>query len=193
VSHFVGGLDLGQAADYTALAIVECVPPALHLRHLQRFKLGTTYPAVVEGVRALLLSPALLRDTVLVVDHTGVGRPVVDLLQAARLAAPLVPVTITGGDAVTYEGDCWRVPKRNLVATVQVVLQTGRLKIAEGLPEAAMLVKELLNFQVKITANAHDTYGAWREGSHDDLVLAVALACWYAERASGIGGSGIHI
>jgi hypothetical protein len=23
---------------------------------------------------------------------------------------------------------------------------------------------------------------AWREGSHDDLVLAVALACWYAER-----------
>jgi hypothetical protein len=22
-----------------------------------------------------------------------------------------------------------------------------------------------------------DTYGAWREGAHDDLVLSVALAC----------------
>ena len=29
---------------------------------------------------------------------------------------------------------------------------------------------------------AHDSYGAWREKEHDDLVLAVALACWYGER-----------
>jgi hypothetical protein len=27
----------------------------------------------------------------------------------------------------------------------------------------------------------HDQHGAWREGTHDDLVLAVALACWYGE------------
>ena len=29
---------------------------------------------------------------------------------------------------------------------------------------------------------AHDSYGAWREGAHDELVLAVAVACWYGER-----------
>jgi hypothetical protein len=28
---------------------------------------------------------------------------------------------------------------------------------------------------------AHDTCCAWREGAHDDLVLACAVACWYAE------------
>ena len=33
--------------------------------------------------------------------------------------------------------------------------------------------------------HTHDTYGAWREGVHDDLVLATALACWYAERIGG--------
>ncbi len=38
------------------------------------------------------------------------------------------------------------------------------------LPEAALLVQELLNFQVKITAAGNDTYRAWREGQHDDLV-----------------------
>jgi hypothetical protein len=27
-----------------------------------------------------------------------------------------------------------------------------------------------------------DSYGCWREGAHDDLVLAVALACWRAKR-----------
>ncbi len=39
--------------------------------------------------------------------------------------------------------------------------------------------RELENFQVKISLDtAHDTYGVWREGSHDDLVLAVTLALW---------------
>jgi hypothetical protein len=26
---------------------------------------------------------------------------------------------------------------------------------------------------------AHDSYEHWREGDHDDLVLAAALACWW--------------
>jgi hypothetical protein len=63
-----------------------------------------------------------------------------------------------------------------------VLLQSGRLKIANAIPEARLLVQEMLAFRVKITANAYDAYGAWREGAHDDLVLAVALACWYGEQ-----------
>ena len=35
---------------------------------------------------------------------------------------------------------------------------------------------------MKIIDNANDTYGAWREGTHDDLVLAVALAVWKANQ-----------
>jgi len=64
-----------------------------------------------------------------------------------------------------------------------VLLQTERLKVAKSLPLADILVKELLNFQVKINVNtAHDSYGAWQEGTHDDLVLACAMACWLGER-----------
>ena len=33
-------------------------------------------------------------------------------------------------------------------------------------------------FRVKITEAANETFGAWREGQHDDLLLAVALAAW---------------
>ena len=40
-----------------------------------------------------------------------------------------------------------------------------------------------LNLQVKITAAAYDVYGAGREGTHDDLVLAVALTCWWVSVA----------
>jgi hypothetical protein len=46
---------------------------------------------------------------------------------------------------------------------------------------AEILVRELLNFRVKISDLGHDTYNAWRESEHDDLVLAVAIAAWVAE------------
>ncbi len=55
--------------------------------------------------------------------------------------------------------------------------------MAPELPEAETLMNELLNFEVKITAAANDVYGAWREGTHDDLVLAVALTCWWVSVA----------
>ncbi len=81
------------------------------------------------------------------------------------------------------DGNFYRVPKRDLIGVTQVLLQSGRLKIAAALPEAAQLTKELLNFKVKIDPQtAHDSYSAWREGIHDDLVLALSLACWMGER-----------
>jgi hypothetical protein len=201
---FFIGLDLGQAQDYTALAIAEKVQPQqeqvdewsgrvtqvdagkplYHVRHLQRWQLGTSYPAIVKDVVALserLRVGKARHAPDLVVDQTGVGRPVVDMLRGAGLHPK--PVTITGGTDVTgSESSGFGVPKRDLVGTLQVLLQAQRLKFAEGMAEVPTLVKELLAFQVKITASAHDTYGAWREGTHDDQVLAVAMAVWFAER-----------
>ncbi len=193
------GLDLGQAHDFSALAIAERnrrpryhdesrgdTPAKYRVGHLQRFALKTSYPAIVAQVAALVRDLAAREPRPqlrLVVDATGVGRPVVDLLRQERLPAELIDVTITGGDAVAQDGKAFRVPKRDLVSTVQVALQSERLKIAQALPDAATLTRELLAFQVKISIEtAHDSYGAWREGAHDDLVLATALAVWYGER-----------
>jgi hypothetical protein len=39
-------------------------------------------------------------------------------------------------------------------------------------------VKELREMRVKVGASGHENFDAWRSGSHDDLVLATALACW---------------
>jgi hypothetical protein len=39
---------------------------------------------------------------------------------------------------------------------------------------------------VKINiSTAHDSYEAWWEGDHDELVLSVALPCWAGERFLG--------
>ena len=37
--------------------------------------------------------------------------------------------------------------------------------------------------EVKVSAAGNEQFGAWREGQHDDLVLAVALACWAVDKA----------
>lgn len=177
---FIAGLDLGQSADYTALAVCERVsldPSTLDVRHLERFRLGTPYPDIVAGVTERF--NALPGKPVLVVDATGVGAAVVDMLHDLRP----VQVVITGGDKATRAGARWRVPKRDLVGITKVLLQERRLRFAEDLPETPILVKELLNFQVKIDPKtAHDSYAVWREGLHDDLVLAVAMAAWWGAR-----------
>ncbi len=197
MSRFTVGLDLGQASDFTALTILQEQPnpgdPVLHIRHLHRFPLATSYPRIAEYVAGLLQREPLIGDVDLVVDETGVGRPVVDLLR--RYGVNPIGITITGGDSVARDADGYRVPKRDLVAVLQVLLQQGRLKSA-NLPGAEVLQAELLNFRVTVNATTgHDSYGAgpasgWRDGEHDDLVLSVALACWYATSAPGRIGPG---
>jgi len=171
---------------------VEEGKPEYRVRHLERPPLGTSYVDVVWRILELLES---LRDNklVLAVDTTGVGRPVADMLKAqlgkwleSNREVPLTTgwITITGGDSVTKaEGGGLRVPKRDLASAPLVLMQNGQLKIAAEMPLADTLRKELLNFKVKINiSTAHDSYEAWREGDHDDLVLSVALACWAGER-----------
>jgi len=187
---YVLGLDLGQIHDYSALTLDEIhergTKTSRHLvRDLRRWPLRTDYTVVVEDVATLVARPPITSSDVLVIDQTGVGRPVVDMFRAARLPVRLVAITITGGNQVTQDPEQpseWHVPKRDLVSTVTVLLQAGRLKIAPALPEAATLTHELGIFQTKITAAANDVYGAWREGQNDDTVLATALACWWGER-----------
>jgi hypothetical protein len=121
-----------------------------------------------------------------VVDGTGVGPAVVDLLRREELRARLWPVTITRGETERYADGYYRVPKRELVVGLQGLMRRGGLQIAEGMSEGAALVKEMAEMRVKISGRAHERFGAWRRGEHDDLVLAVALACW-GGRKMGVG------
>lgn len=194
--YFVG-VDLGQARDFTVVAAVERAElvgerdpvtcaywkyAELRLRYLERMPLGTSYPKVAERVVKITQSAAMAGRCSLVVDATGVGRPVVDLMRRERLGCTLMPVTITGGASESRGGGYYGVPKRDLVTGMQVLLQGGGLQIASGIPHGAALAAEMAEMRVKVTAAGNMQFGAWREGTHDDLVLAVALACWGARK-----------
>ncbi len=179
MTNFYVGLDLGQSNDYTAVSVLERVGD-YQVRHLERVR-NVPYPQIVDKVSSMMHSPALEYRADLIVDQTGVGAPVVDLFRQAGLNP--IGVLIHGGDKASNEGGTWRVPKRDLVGSLQVLFQSGRLKISKKLPLASVLQSELLTFKVKIDPiTAHDSYSAWREQDHDDLVLSVAMAAWWAEQ-----------
>ena len=84
------------------------------------------------------------------VDATGVGRAVVDMLRRPDIKAALLPVTITGGhDSRWDRTDGFHVAKKHLAGTLQALLQQGRLKIS-AMPERVTLMKELRAFRVKV-------------------------------------------
>ena len=56
---------------------------------------------------------------------------------------------IHGGSTVGRDQSTYKVPKRDLVSVVQVLLQNRLLQVAKG-PLREILVRELLNFKVKI-------------------------------------------
>jgi len=197
---FCIGADLGQSNGYTALAIVEKLHSgnpqkltALHLRHLERYPLGTPYPEIADAVAALVQSEHLVSYTTdemlnrmplypeLVVDQTGVGPPVTRLLRERGLT--FRSVVVTASDDGGPGRGAYRVPKRDLVSALEVSLQTGMLQVAEGLRLWGLLREEMLNFRRKVDLRmTHDTFEHWRESESDDLVLAVCLACWGAAR-----------
>jgi hypothetical protein len=196
MNRYFVGVDFGQTRDFTAIGVLERAETtgawdpvmfawkkvvSLRLRYLERIALGTPYPEVVNRLVQVTQWPELAGRCRLAVDGTGVGRPVVDLLRRARPGCVLMPVNITSGLRQTEEHGYYGVPKRDLILGLQVLLQRGVLRIAAGLEHGPDLVKEMAAMQVKITLAGHEQYGGWREGTHDDLVFAVALACWNAQ------------
>lgn len=204
MSIFIAGLDLGQTADFSALVIIEAsgakrdvtgtvrepetglpmtvkrpvemMPLAqIDVRHIERFPLNTKYTAIAQQTR--IRCAGIPQPRYLAVDQTGVGRGVIE--HFTELSP--IGITITGGVQVSRVGEQeYTVPKRDLVAVAQLAVQNRALRIAKGLPGADLLMQEMLKFRAKISAGGHDTYEAWREADHDDLILALAMAIWTA-------------
>ena len=163
---------------------------SLRVRHAEYMPLGTPYPRVVARVQEILQHPDLMSNCAVVADATGVGAPVIDMLRAARLGCDLTAVMITGGDKQTQSGSTYNVPKRDLLASLQILLERSELKIPRSLPQLSALLRELHDFSATIGPNGRTRLGADGCGEHDDLVIALALACWRAKRAqNGYGNN----
>ncbi len=122
VTDYILGLDLGQSQDFTALAVLQRAsfpwlgkPTRYTCRVLRRWPVGTPYPEIAHSLRELMetrTASALLplAGAPLVVDATGVGRAVVDLVRPIPQPPGYVTsVVLTAGHTTTFEpsADAW--------------------------------------------------------------------------------------
>ncbi|WP_314960941.1 hypothetical protein [Bradyrhizobium cosmicum] len=199
VDRWFVGVDLGQSTDPTAISVMNHrVLPLdgwdmiektrtrrqkrmthFDVRHLERLPLGMSYPQQIQRVVNLLARPPLnaLRPK-LVIDETGVGRPVGDMFDAAGLWPSRITIT-AGLEATQHGGNTWHVPKGFLISNLEAHSHSGELRIAAAANDALALKEELKDFKRKISEAGRTTYAA-RVGAHDDLVLSVAITLWMA-------------
>lgn len=202
---FYVGVDLGKVRDHPAVCVLQrqrVVSPgpfnpadpdatapvySYGILHLEQLPLHMPYPQISDRAVAVCeFAAAKGRVAELVVDLTGVGRPVYDYLrlrsELKRLGVRVVGVNYTGGSRVNDAGDqMFNVPKKDIVAGLVVMFQTGEIRISGRLEHAAVLQNELVNFQQKISAAGNASYGNdGQEAKHDDLVNAAGLAAWRA-------------
>ena len=164
----------------------EKVSVEYRVRHLERYSPPVRYTGVAERVAELVRA---VGDCNLIMDLTRTGRPVHTLVMRAVLEAikdtgvrvSQCPITVTGEfGAVSRSPDVgWMVPRRDLVSSALLLFEQEQLKIAEGLNLAGTLTAEFAEFKPR--APKEELEG-WRLGRNDDLVLAVAMSVWAAER-----------
>ncbi len=167
---------LDEPYDVRRSRTVDGAPCSFAVRHLERFTAGASYSAMAKKT-ADIVRRLQGQDVITVLDVTGVGRPVLALF--SRHGLEPIPVTVmAGGRPILAHGEA-TIPKGDLISLLQIALHDGRLKISSGLPDAATLRAELVNFR-PTTTGPIDTE-AWRDGAHDDLVFAVAVAAFITE------------
>lgn len=185
-TRFIIGVDLGQMQDYAAYLILRENAQYVQDRHsiVKRYdvvgleRARTSYETFVEGLWYVFENPQIKLYGQLIMDLTGVGRAVIEMMRKKKLHP--IGVNITGGYEITKTVDGnFNVPKKELITAVTVLLQSYNLHIAPSLPLAAELRKEMENFQVKLSARGHESFEG-ESGTHDDMVIALALASWWS-------------
>ncbi len=177
------GVDVGKVHDPTAIAVAEVVPyvhaghveDTFAVRHLERLPLGTAYPQVAERVAAIVAGVCRRTPRVaLYVDATGVGRPLVDLLDQAGVNPRAVYFVAGDGLVVRPDGSI-SLGKGRLVSRLQALLRARRLALPHT-AEGRVLASELLTYEMRVARDGAATFGAIKAGTHDDIVTAVGLA-----------------
>jgi hypothetical protein len=165
-------------------------------RHIGRLAIGTPYPEVAaelvritNAIRARVIrteqhvgvgsgqAGVFVREehpeVTLYIDATGVGQPLVDLLEAAGVSPTACYFSF--GERRTEIGNSEiKLGKAWMVGRLQVLAQSGRLHLPQT-SEAEAARKELLSYEIRVSDEGRDSFGAFG-GRHDDLVTALGLA-----------------
>lgn len=192
-SRYWLGVDLGQSQDYTALTILldECLPEweSGHKQilgprrrtvvHADKFK-GVSYPDIVAHVLRTMSNEKLRGKVRLIVDGSGLGRVVSDLLTDASV--PHTAIQMVAGQNWARKGRYVNVGKTLLLENLSVMFATGDLSFVADLPLRQDILHELETFQLEMTAAGNQVITQGKVGTHHgDLAISLAIAAFASE------------
>ena len=143
----------------------------------------------------------LVNNCELLVDGTGVGEAVIDLLRERGLSP--MPILFTGGteprpvyaDFGSVFGGGFRgmqavkeyhVPKADLVAAGQLISQQGRVRVAPNLKYAEDFRLQMEGFRGRVNeATGRKKYENDTDDLHDDMVVCYLMAAWWMVQGQG--------
>lgn len=151
-------VDLAKQSDYTVIVVMGL--ESRKIFYYERFN-KTDYSVVIEKVRRICKR----YDSDLIYDATGVGNGVGDFLS---------------GDMNTYPFVFTNQSKNELVNKLAISCEYGNLKV----PNITTIRHEFEIFTYSVNRTGSLSYSA-PDGKHDDTVMAIGLANWYADENSG--------
>lgn len=199
--------------DATAVAVVEHIRPEpphtdtskwptswkvptresiYRVPELGRLPMGMSYTKQVEHIALAAHNVRCLDpdgSLTLLLDATGVGEGIADLLQRYLPAeVKLQKAWFTSSERMERVRGEFRVGKPWMISRLTSLIETGRVRFGD-VPQRLDLVEELQAFEYRITASGNFTADA-RSGAHDDLITCLGLATMLEGSAVGPRYSG---
>jgi hypothetical protein len=185
---FILSLDPAQLKDWSAVAVIEMkyVPAGASKAHFgydlvaMNRKQGLPYDQIVDWVVRTQKNPAFNKGEpcTCIVDATGVGVAVKDMLKAKGIRPKAI--TITTGEAYSRVGAEYHVGKARLIGKFLGAFDAGKVHVNPNMPIWPQVEREMLSFRAEMSSQGRVKMEA-APGEHDDLLLALAMAVWYGE------------
>lgn len=162
---------------------------------------GLEYETMADYIATLVRHASITHNYDLLVDSTGIGSAVVEIMRKRQLNP--IPIWYTASGTVrevyapmgqVFSGSHQlspakilkeiHVPKADLVSSGMVLMQQGRLRITSGVKHLQRVqlqferFKRLVNEQTKRVV-----YEAESEAIHDEDVVCYLMAAWWMQRS----------
>lgn len=131
----------------------------------------------------------------LLVDSTGVGEGVCDILEEMGLLPNRVIITSGGHSRIKRESKgfggfaprtTFNVPKAELIDTLKIGLEQRRVRVASGIPFEDDIIMQFSHFVGELTPRTKKiTYNNDDPNVHDDIVSSFAMAAWFFLQEDG--------
>jgi len=201
LAPLIVSLDIGGSKDPSVLLVLRTAPPdasippsapafapSYTLERAVPAHLGMGYEEMAE-LFASYLGQSEMAGALAVLDRTGLGRPVFEMI--SKKVKNLIGITFTSGRDGARGGRFWNVPKLDAVAALQLALP--RVSVPAMAQGASYVRSQLQDFGETRSKSGQSKFGNVTQGVHDDavtgLMMAVMVGDWQWRKQVGLTSS----